>query len=107
VIRVEQMSKAEFWLLWMKFLSKEVYFSHGTEQSSDIQNSIVQKRRSSLSGESSKDVVLENLSLFERLHARYAPSRRLKHLYFESHVLVKALINTHSSTIILVYVDLV
>jgi hypothetical protein len=82
------MSKADFWLLWMKFLSKEAYFSHDAEPSMDVQNSLTQRRRSSLSGESSKHVVQETLSVFERLHARYAPSRRLKHLYFENHVLV-------------------
>ena len=81
------MSKADFWLLWIKFLLKEAYFSHDTEQSTDVQNSFAQ-RRSSLSSDSPKPVVLENLSLFERLHSRYAPSRRLKHLYFETHILV-------------------
>jgi hypothetical protein len=84
------MSKADFWLLWMKFLSKEAYLSHDTEQSSDIQNSIMQRRYSTLSGEPSKVVVLDNSSLFERLHAQYAPSRRMKHLYFETHVLVSS-----------------
>ena len=84
-----QVTKREFWARWMQFLSAETFSFE--EQLNDKQSA-----NSRLDFGESHSIASEILKLdgadvgcYEALHARYAPSRRLKNLFFEEHILVR------------------
>ena len=93
-----QICKVQFWFQWMKFLSEETFSQ--IQNTDFLENSSLQ-RRGSLSSESSLAALSESTSIFEKLHSKFSPSRRLKHRFFEAQILVKksiVLVNSSNFT---------
>ena len=92
-----QVTKNDFWFCLMKFLSSEVFPSSETKgdlaESMDIGSDLLE--RNEIAGdddvpESVKDEDMDEQSnFFELLHSKFAPSRRLKPLFFETDTLVQ------------------
>ena len=66
-----------------------VSISSGEEPDDTIK--IRENERDPLHTEKEKETEADKFSWFENLHAKYAPSRKLKHLYFDEKVLVSAI----------------
>jgi hypothetical protein len=83
-----QISRREFWALWMKFVSNETFSKEEPDFDGDIEGNEQSGDGGSLLTPRSRAKKTENLGWHERIHARYAPSRRLKQRFFEDQTLV-------------------
>ena len=71
----------------MKFVSDETFSSDQNDAAGDADDPYADSGSIS-TPRSLKSKKAENLGWYERIHARYAPSRRLKHRLFEDQILV-------------------
>lgn len=72
----------------MKFVSDEIFSSDQNDMNAaDIDDAYADVGLIS-TPRSGKAKTTENLGWYERIHARYAPIRRLKHRFFEDQILV-------------------
>lgn len=72
----------------MKFVSEETFSSDIGDTHGDVDGYDPSIDVGSLSTPRSRAKRSENLGWYERIHARYAPSRRLKQRFFEDQILV-------------------
>ena len=75
----------------MKFVSDEIFSSDQNDMNAaDIDDAYADVGSISTprSGKAKSSKTTENLGWYERIHARYAPIRRLKHRFFEDQILV-------------------
>ena len=92
----KQVSRRDFWVKWLNFLSNET-FSQEVENDDSYQGSNTEllKRKQIENGDLSIGLdIIDNTGIvncYEAIHSRYAPSRRVKDRLFEDHVLVRFL----------------
>ena len=81
-----KVTKIEFWALWMKFISEESFSRHNTKNSEKEER---EKLDESILEEANISINLkENVGFLEKLHARYAPSRKMKHIFLQDQIRV-------------------
>ena len=83
-----QIVKSDFWALWLKFLSEESFVSSNYQEISNEPIPIEESGQDDPLTDGGFRTESEELSWIEKFHAKYAPSRKLKHLYFDEQVLV-------------------
>ena len=71
----------------MQFLCEETFHPDAAKERDHIDDSMGSESDASATM-AGKEEQAESLSFYEILHARYAPSRRLKHMFFDDLVLV-------------------
>ena len=87
-----QVSVKEFWVLWMKFLSDEVFSSEFSEDGSLLidQGSNVKPNGMELESGYMYDEETP-LGCFDLIRSQYSPNRRLRLLFFEEQAMVLAI----------------
>jgi len=92
----KQVSKIEFWTLWMEYLSGDLLLDDLSQNDDDDAHTL-----SLLPENLDQDLEKQTPSLFKRIVSRYHPSRRLGQLFFSDHVL-----DRYESSFLLVAGDL-
>lgn len=72
----------------MKFISQEVFSGYKPKPGEDEGDSEQDPGAAENPAAGAVAVIKENVGLLEKLHARYAPSRRMKGMFFEEHIRV-------------------
>jgi hypothetical protein len=84
-----QLSKEEFWSLWLKYLSVECFsLRHTNEKDAENENGLSLDPRNESAPTGTFAILHENVGWLEQLHAQYAPSRKMKQMFFEDHIRV-------------------
>ena len=85
-----QISKNEFWALWFKYLAIELYGSESeihVEHQTSMNHVTNNPKELSLTDVDGQEKI--HISWYERFHARYSSSRRMKHMFLEDHIVVR------------------
>jgi hypothetical protein len=89
-----QISKNDYWAHWMKFLSEETFSNSMPHLGTTAAvNQSGEGTNHQMDGPDLEQTVSEQIGWIERFLANYAPSRRLKHHFFDDHVMVVILPN--------------
>jgi hypothetical protein len=83
VLVLMQVSKEEFWTLWMEYLSGDLLLDDLSQSDDDNAQTL-----SLLREDTDRNLKKQTPSFFKSLIARYHPSRRLGQSFFSDHVLV-------------------
>ncbi len=85
--------------MWLKYLSEESFSVYHKNEKEAEDESGLQLDPKHERGTSSIAVLQENVSWLEKLHAQYAPSRKMKSMFFEDHIKVCVVVYNHNSSL--------